>query len=149
MDVIECTLQQLDQAAALFNEYRQFYELADDLPASRAFLKSNLETNASRVFLVRDEQFVPLAFAQLYPAICSLEMKPFYWLYDLFVAPAARHQGCARLMLNHLVTLLSAEGAQRISLDTARTNQAAQALYESLGYEQERQFLTYHRLLSH
>lgn len=149
MDVIECTLEQLDQAAELFNEYRQFYELADDLPAARAFLKGNLETKASRIFLVRDEQLPSLAFAQLYPAICSLEMKPFYWLYDLFVAPAARHQGCARLMLNHLARLLSAEGAQRISLDTARSNHAAQALYESLGYEQERQFLTYHRLLSH
>lgn len=147
MNVIECTLEQLDQAAGLFNQYRQFYELADDLAASRGFLKGNLERKASRIFLVQDERLAPLAFAQLYPAICSLEMKPFYWLYDLFVAPAARHKGCARLMLKHLAALLGAEGAQRISLDTARTNHAAQALYESLGYEQERQFLTFHKLL--
>jgi ribosomal protein S18 acetylase RimI-like enzyme len=147
MHVIECTFEQLDAAAGLFNQYRQFYELADDFAASRAFLKSNIEHTRSRIFLVRDEQLAPLALAQVYPALCSLEMRPFYWLYDLFVAPAARHKGCARLLLNHLATLLGAEGAQRISLDTARSNQAAQALYESLGYEQERQFWTYHKLL--
>ncbi|WP_256588508.1 N-acetyltransferase [Pseudomonas sp. FW305-17] len=42
-----------------------------------------------------------------------------------------------------------AEGAQRLSLDTARSNLAAQALYESLGYEAEQEFVTYHKVLDH
>ncbi|MDE1166447.1 MAG: GNAT family N-acetyltransferase [Pseudomonas sp.] len=147
MEVIECSLKDVDRVAQLFNEYRVFYELADDLAASRGFIQGNLEKKASRVFLLLDDDQQPVAFAQLYPAICSLEMKPFYWLYDLYVAATARKKGFARALMTHLTTTLTAEGAQRISLDTAHANKAAQALYESLGYEREAQFITYHKIL--
>jgi len=147
MPIIECTTQQLDQAAALFNQYRIFYELPDDLERSRAFLQANLNDSRSRIFLVQDDDGNAVAFAQLYPALCSLAMKRFYWLYDLFVAPQARKCGHARQLMEHLSALLAAEGADRISLDTATSNKAAQALYESLGYQREREFLTYHKYL--
>ncbi|MHA6195029.1 N-acetyltransferase family protein [Pseudomonas wadenswilerensis] len=147
MQIIECTLKDLDQAAGLFNQYRIFYELPDDLASSRDFLKANLDGKRSRIFLVLDDQGTAQAFAQLYPALCSLAMKRFYWLYDLFVAPEARKSGYARQLMNHLTTLLRAEGADRISLDTASSNKAAQALYESLGYVREAEFLTYHQYL--
>ncbi|WP_110970633.1 GNAT family N-acetyltransferase [Pseudomonas huaxiensis] len=147
MHIIECTLEQLNDAAVLFNQYRIFYELQDDLDKSRDFLRTNLENNRSRIFLVFDDDAQAVAFAQLYPALCSLAMKRFYWLYDLFVAPQARKSGHARQLMNHLTTLLTAEGADRISLDTATSNKAAQALYESLGYQREGVFLTYHKYL--
>lgn len=147
MQIIECTLKDLDQAAGLFNQYRIFYELPDDLASSCDFLKANLEGKRSRIFLVLDDQGTAQAFAQLYPALCSLAMKRFYWLYDLFVAPEARKSGYTRQLMNHLTTLLRAEGADRISLDTATSNKAAQALYESLGYVRESEFLTYHQYL--
>lgn len=147
MRIIECSLKDVDPAAVLFNQYRIFYDLPDDLAASRDFLKANLQESRSRIFLVLDEHGSAVAFAQLYPALCSLAMKPFYWLYDLFVAPQARKAGYARQLMNHLTTLLTAEGADRISLDTATSNKAAQALYESLGYQRESEFLTYHKYL--
>lgn len=147
MQIIECTLEQLNDVATLFNQYRIFYELPDDLKTSRDFLQANLENNRSRIFLLLDDDAQAVAFAQLYPALCSLAMKRFYWLYDLFVAPQARKSGHARQLMNHLTTLLTAEGADRISLDTATSNKAAQALYESLGYQREGMFLTYHKYL--
>lgn len=147
MHIIECGLQDLDPVADLFNQYRVFYELPDDLGASRAFIRANLQEQRSRIFLVLDDDGRALAFAQLYPALCSLAMKRFYWLYDLFVAPAARKSGHARQLMNHLSALLAAEGADRISLDTATSNKAAQALYESLGYQREGEFLTFHKYL--
>ncbi|WP_175650321.1 GNAT family N-acetyltransferase [Pseudomonas sp. Marseille-P9899] len=147
MQIIECTLEQLNDVATLFNQYRIFYELPDDLETSRDFLRANLENNRSRIFLLLDDDGQTVAFAQLYPALCSLAMKRFYWLYDLFVAPQARKSGHARQLMNHLTTLLTAEGADRISLDTATSNKAAQALYESLGYQREGMFLTYHKYL--
>ncbi|OLS62651.1 GNAT family N-acetyltransferase [Pseudomonas putida] len=148
MQIIECSLKDVDPAAVLFNQYRVFYELADDLPASREFLRINLQERRSRIFLVLDGEGNAVAFAQLYPALCSLAMKRFYWLYDLFVAPQARKAGYARQLMNHLTALLTAEGADRISLDTAASNKAAQALYESLGYQRESEFLTYHKYLA-
>jgi len=147
MQIIECSIKDLDQAATLFNQYRIFYELPNDLEKSRVFLQANLQQRRSRIFLVLDNDGRAVAFAQLYPALCSLAMKPFYWLYDLFVAPEARKSGHARQLMNHLTTLLTAEGADRISLDTATSNKAAQALYESLGYQREAEFLTFHKYL--
>ncbi len=147
MQIIECTLKDLEQAALLFNQYRIFYELPDNLDTARDFLQANLQENRARIFLILDDQGTALAFAQLYPALCSLAMKRFYWLYDLFVAPEARQSGYARHLMNHLTTLLRGEGADRISLDTATSNKAAQALYESLGYVREREFMTYHQYL--
>ncbi|MDH0302152.1 MULTISPECIES: GNAT family N-acetyltransferase [unclassified Pseudomonas] len=149
MNVIACELQHLDAAADLFNQYRLFYQEVDDLPAARAFLQANLETGNSRIYLLLDNNDQAIAFAQLYPATCSLAMKRFYWLYDLFVAPHARRGGHARYLMQRLSEIFRAEGAQRLSLDTARTNLAAQALYESLGYEAERDFVTYHKMLDH
>ncbi|MFF7107308.1 GNAT family N-acetyltransferase [Pseudomonas sichuanensis] len=147
MHVIACDLQHLDAAAQLFNQYRQFYQEADDLPAAQAFLEANLRTGASRIYLLLDDNHEAVAFAQLYPATCSLAMKRFYWLYDLFVAPHARRGGHARYLMNQLIDIFRSEGAQRLSLDTARSNLAAQALYESLGYQAEREFVTYHKRL--
>jgi ribosomal protein S18 acetylase RimI-like enzyme len=147
MEVIECSRQNVDSAANLFNQYRMFYELPDDLERSRDFLRANLEQQRARVFLVMNEESKPVAFAQLYPATCSLAMKHFYWLYDLFVDPAARGSGCARMLLDHLANMARAEGAQRISLDTAKTNLNAQKLYLSQGYEAEGEFLTFHLML--
>ena len=147
MEVIECTRQKVDSAANLFNQYRMFYDLPDDLEKSRDFLRANLEQQRSRIFLVVNEDKEAVAFAQLYPATCSLAMKHFYWLYDLFVAPSARGSGYARMLLDHLANMARAEGAHRISLDTAKTNLSAQKLYSSQGYEAEGEFLTYHLML--
>jgi GNAT superfamily N-acetyltransferase len=105
MEVIECTLQDVGGAASLFNQYRMFYELPDDLDKSRDFLRANLEQERSRIFLVVNEEMEAVAFAQLYPATCSLAMKHFYWLYDLFVDPSARSSGCARMVLDHLANM--------------------------------------------
>ncbi|NWC96305.1 MULTISPECIES: GNAT family N-acetyltransferase [unclassified Pseudomonas] len=148
MEIIECSIEHAEASAVLFNQYRIFYELPDDLAAAQEFISANLTHARSRIFLVLDDEKKPVAFAQLYPAMCSIAMKPFYWLYDLFVAPSARNKGYARHLMTHLTSLLSAEGAQRISLDTAHSNKAAQALYESLGYTRESEFMTYHKVLA-
>ncbi|ROM95444.1 N-acetyltransferase [Pseudomonas brassicacearum] len=148
MKIIQCGPQQLDEAAYLFNQYRMFYEQADDLATSYNFIKYNLDNEKSKIYLVLDDSGKAVAFAQLYPTLCSLAMKPFYWLYDLYVDQSARKQGYARHLMNYLSETLKAEGAQRLSLDTAISNKAAQALYESLGYEQEKSFITYHKFLN-
>nr|WP_235661741.1 GNAT family N-acetyltransferase [Pseudomonas savastanoi] len=126
-----------------------FYQEADDLPTARDFLKSNLDNQTSRIYLLLDDQNEPVGFAQLYPATCSLAMKRFYWIYDLFVEPRVRRQGNARYLMNQLTDIFTREGAQRLSLDTAKANVTAQALYESLGYEAEQTFITYHKILNH
>ncbi|MCQ9426896.1 hypothetical protein NRB16_25625 [Pseudomonas sp. LJDD11] len=90
MEVIECAVKDSDSAAHLFNQYRIFYQQPDDLETARAFIRRNIEDRVSRVFLLLDEDQKALAFAQVYPATCSIAMKRFYWFYDLLFDPAVR-----------------------------------------------------------
>jgi len=147
MQVIECNEAQLDILAGLFNDYRIFYEYEDDLPACRHFLEENLRLRRSSMFLLIDDAGNALAFAQCYPATCSLSMRPYQYLSDLYVIHTARQQGHGRKLMQYLRDHFSARGAQRITLDTATTNVTAQRLYEALGYEREQVYITYHQVL--
>ncbi|WP_075255904.1 GNAT family N-acetyltransferase [Herbaspirillum camelliae] len=147
MQVIECSEPQLDILAALFNDYRIFYGYQDDLPACRDFLEENLRLRRSSMFLLTDDGGNAVAFAQCYPATCSLSMRPYQYLSDLYVIRSARQQGHGRHLMQYLRDHFRARGAQRITLDTATTNTTAQRLYEALGYEREQVYITYHQVL--
>ncbi len=147
MQIIHCDETQLDILAELFNEYRIFYEQENDLAASRVFIQQNLAQARSKIFLLFDEEGMPVGFSQLYPAICSLAMRPYYYLSDLYVIKSARKNGYARYLMKYITDHFSCEGAQRLTLDTATTNRIAQTLYESLGYEREEVYITYHQIL--
>ncbi len=55
-------------------------------------------------------------------------------ILTLGVAPAARRQGIARLLLDDLFARARARGARRLSLEVAADNAAATRLYESCGF---------------
>ena len=148
MQVIHCTETQLDTLVELFNDYRIFYEQPSDLSASRAFIEENLTQKRSKIFLLLDDSGLPVGFSQLYPAVCSLAMRSYYYLSDLYVAQSARRNGYARYLMKYITDYFSKEGAQRLTLDTATTNKIAQSLYESLGYAREEVYITYHQLLT-
>lgn len=148
MQIIHCDETQLDILAELFNEYRIFYEQETSLAASRAFIQQNLAEARSKIFLLFDEEGTAVGFSQLYPAICSLAMRPYYYLSDLYVIKSARKNGYARYLMKYITDHFSREGAQRLTLDTATTNRIAQSLYESLGYEREEVYITYHQMLT-
>ncbi|WP_028310058.1 GNAT family N-acetyltransferase [Derxia gummosa] len=146
MHILECGPDQLDLVAPLFDAYRVFYDQPSDPAAARDFLRANLEGRRSRVFMLTDEGRA-VAFAQLYPTYCSIALRPFFYLSDLFCDPAARRKGHARTLMRHLIEVFGQLDVHRLTLETAITNHAAQRLYESLGYERDGVFLTYHRLL--
>ena len=149
MQVIHCTEAHLEVLTQLFDDYRIFYEQKSDMPASRAFIQTNLQQERSRIYLLLDDAGAPIGFSQLYPAMCSLAMKPYYYLSDLYVIPSARKNGHARYLMNYITDHCTKEGAHRLSLDTATTNNITQHLYESLGYEREDVYVTYHQMLNH
>jgi ribosomal protein S18 acetylase RimI-like enzyme len=148
MQVIHCTAAQLDILAELFNNYRIFYEQTNDLAASRAFIEQNLAQQRAKIFLLLDDAGTPVGFSQLYPAICSLAMRPYYYLSDLYIAKSARQKGHARYLMKYITDYFTKKGAQRLTLDTATSNKIAQSLYESLGYKHEEAYITYHQTLN-
>ena len=132
----------LDQLADLFDQYRQFYQCSPDLGAAQAWLAENIEAGRSTIFAA-DNGSELLGFAQLYPALCSVDLVDYFVLYDLFVVKAARRQGIARALMNAASDWAKAQGAARLDLETARDNCPGQALYRNLGYELDEVFLKF------
>lgn len=147
MVIFQCGAEHVEAAADLFDQYRMFYEQPGDLPGAVAFIRANVVEKRSIVFLLRDDDERIVAFAQLYPTYCSTAMKPYLYLSDLYVHPAARRQNHAKALMTHLIERFRDLRFQRLTLETAATNLAAQRLYESLGYERDTVFVTYHRML--
>ncbi len=142
MSVREASLSDVDLIAPLFDAYRVFYEETSDLDAARACIRENLTLGRSTIFIFIDGREV-LGFTQLYPAFCSVAMKPFYILYDIYVLAEARERGIGCTLLQHAHTWAREQGAFRIDLETAHTNIRAQSIYEKLGYELDTTFRKY------
>lgn len=129
--------------APLFDAYRQFYGKAPDAALSARFIGERLARCESLILLADDGAGETIGFCQLYPSFCSLAAGRMYVLYDLFVTPTARRSGAARALIPAAVEHARREGYVRLELQTAHTNAAAQALYESLGWKRDTAFHTY------
>ncbi|WP_094584444.1 GNAT family N-acetyltransferase [Synechococcus sp. BO 8801] len=140
-------LTDLDVIVPLFDGYRQFYGQPSEPDRVRAFLKERLAQGDS-VLLMAEADGLVLGFTQLYPSFSSVSMAPIFILNDLFVVPETRRSGVARLLLDAAVRHGREAGAIRLSLSTAHTNTAAQALYTSAGWKRDAVFCVYHYGLS-
>lgn len=139
----QATIHDLDILVPLFDGYRQFYGQPSDPERARSFLAARFNHHESVIVLARDENGAGLGFTQLYPQFSSVRTVRTYLLNDLYVVPAARRQGVAAALLKVAAELAAALGAASLSLSTALDNAAAQALYESLGWQRDRQFCEY------
>lgn len=153
--VRRATIADVAALAPLFDAYRQFYQQAAAPAQAQAYLQARLARDESVVLLAASPHVpshvqpaaAPLGFCQLYPTFCSVALAPIYWLYDLYVVPSARRGGIARALMQAAERHAVATGAVRLDLSTARTNRAAQALYESLGWIRDDVFHVYSRSL--
>jgi ribosomal protein S18 acetylase RimI-like enzyme len=144
MIIRQATIADLDMVAPLYDAYRQFYAQPPDLLAARTFIGDRIGRGESTVFLaLEDDGSAALGFTQLYPAFCSVAAKPYYVLYDLYVASAARRRGVAKRLMERAREFAAEAGAFRLELQTARNNRPAQALYESLGWVRDEQYFVY------
>ena len=137
------TLADLPAVAQLFDAYRQFYQYPSDLAVASTYIAQRLQKGESVILLARDGAGAALGFCQLYPTFCSLEAKPIYALYDLYVAPAARGAGVGNQLLLAAEQTARAHGMCRLDLTTAKTNIPAQAAYAALGWVRDELYFVY------
>lgn len=137
------TQKDVAEVASLFDAYRQFYEQDADLPLATEFIRNRIEKNESVIIVAEDGQHQLLGFCQLYPTFCSVAAAPIYALYDLFVRPEARKSGVGKMLLIAAERHALQSGCVRMDLTTAKTNLAAQSLYESLGWVRDEIFYAY------
>jgi ribosomal protein S18 acetylase RimI-like enzyme len=146
VEIRRASTADLDLLVPLFDAYRQFYRQPPDPARARGFLAERLTGGESVVFLALEHagaEPTPAGFTQLYPIFSSTRCRRSWLLNDLFVAPAFRKAGVARRLMDAARRHAVETGATEIELMTAHTNAAAQALYESLGYELDREFRHY------
>jgi ribosomal protein S18 acetylase RimI-like enzyme len=145
--VREAQVSDVTETAALFDLYRQFYEQPPNLELAQQFILNRLTNHESVILVAESASSSFLGFCQLYPTFCSVEAKPIYSLYDLFVLSSARKFGIGRMLLLAAEAKAKSEGKARMDLTTARTNSSAQSLYESLGWVRDDIFFAYSRYL--
>ena len=141
--VRQATLLDLEQLAPLFDRYRQFYGRASDVAAAREFLLARFTSKESTLLIAHEDER-PVGFTQLYPSFSSVSLARIFILNDLFVSEQARRNGVASALMSAAVKFASTLGAVRLSLSTAITNDAAQALCHSAGWKRDDQFFVYH-----
>ena len=138
----------LDEVSILFDQYRQFYEQAPDLALARAFIGERMALNQSVILVAEDDAAGILGFCQLYPTFCSVQAAPVFTLYDLFVAPAARKTGAGTCLLTAAEHHARISGAVRLDLTTAKTNLAAQSVYQAHGWQRDEVFYAYNKVIN-
>jgi ribosomal-protein-alanine N-acetyltransferase len=82
----------------------------------------------TRIYLVRAETGNVVAFTVCWVIFDELHIN------TLAVAPAARRQGLATLLLRHVMAETAKEGARKATLEVRASNSAAMALYGRLGF---------------
>ena len=142
------SIHDIDHVAALFDQYRQFYEQAPNLALATQFISARMQRQESVILIAVADNAEVVGFCQLYPSFCSVIAAPIYTLYDLYVSPSQRRTGAGKALLQAAEAHARAVGAQRMDLTTARTNLTAQTLYASLGWELDTVFLAYNRTVS-
>lgn len=136
-------LADVPAVAPLFDAYRQFYGKPADLELAARFLTERIRRNESVVFVAQTREGDAVGFTQLYPSFSSVSAGSIYILNDLFVAPAARRTNVARGLMHAAAEFARGQGALRLALSTGRTNEQAQALYESEGWKRDEQYFHY------
>lgn len=141
--VRQATIHDVDLIAPLFDAYRQFYGKPSDPALAHDFLRERFRHHESVIFLAVNGEGEGMGFTQLYPLFSSVRAARSYLLNDLFVAPEARRSGVAAALLHEAAAFARAMGAVGMSLSTAHANEAAQRLYESLGWKHDLEFREY------
>ncbi|MBP7370856.1 MAG: GNAT family N-acetyltransferase [Arenimonas sp.] len=137
----------LTKLAQLFDAYRQFYAQPADLERARDFIGERLARNDSWI-LVAQRQDALLGFCQLYPSFSSTTTSRIAILNDLFVDQHVRSKGVGQALMLAAEDLAKKLGLNALELATAIDNKTAQALYERLDWQRDKNFYYYSKSIN-
>jgi ribosomal protein S18 acetylase RimI-like enzyme len=126
------TREDRDAVTGLIAGFRDFYGDSDPSDERIAAAVAELIEDEQTEFLLAGEPPVGVAQLRFRPALWTGSDDA--WLEDLFVAEPARRSGVGRLLVEACVGRARERGCRRIQLDTNEDNDAALALYGSLGF---------------
>ncbi len=88
--------------------------------------------SAMQGLIVRDANGQGIGFCHLVLHENAWTLRPFCQLEDMFVAASHRRMGVGRALLQRILSLAQEKGWARVYWTTARSNEPAQALYDSV-----------------
>lgn len=120
----------------LWNGYNAFYgrhgASALDPAITRASWRRFLDPAEPMFASVAEVDGVPCGLVHFLHHRSTTRIEPVCYLQDLFVAEAARGQGMARALIEHVYAHAGAAGVRRVYWQTQAGNAAARALYDRL-----------------
>ena len=100
-----------------------------------SFLGSQLEDEEAVLFVAeRGGEIIGYVYAGLEPANWKELREAAGFVHDVLVTESGRRLGVASALMRHAIDWLRGQGAPRVMLWTAAPNEAAQRLFESLGF---------------
>lgn len=130
----KATIQDLQQLAELFDQYRIFYHKDSDIPAAKNFLTERIQTKDSEIFVAESEGRL-VGFVQLYPLFSSTRMKRYWLLNDLYVNSNFRGKGFSKALIEQAKELCRTSNACGMYLETGKENRIGNQLYPSAGFK--------------
>jgi ribosomal protein S18 acetylase RimI-like enzyme len=146
MEILQATMNELEELTALFDEYRQFYGIESDVSSAKAFLQLRMALKESIIFVVV-ENGITIGFAQLYPTFSSIALQRAYILNDIYVKEDARGLGVGKALMEKVFQYCEQQYARYVTLQTATDNVHARKLYENLNMKQD-QYCNYVKYFS-
>jgi GNAT superfamily N-acetyltransferase len=127
--------EDLDELLPLVRGYADFYEVSptDDqlLSLSRALIADPVHNGMQ--FIARDGAGHAIGFATVFWLWSTLSASRVGLMNDLFVAPEARGSGAAEALIDRCRAACRERGASRLTWQTAKDNERAQAVYDRIG----------------
>ncbi len=136
MEILQASMNELEELTKLFDEYRQFYGIESDVSSAKAFLQLRLALKESVIFMAQvDGKMV--GFTQLYPTFSSIALQRAYILNDIYVTEDARSLGVGKALMEKVFQYCEQQYARYVTLQTAADNVNARKLYEKLHMKQD------------
>ena len=128
IDVREMVIEQIHDERDL-DDVSALEAAAFTNPWTREMRAGELARNPfARVYVLRLPGARVAAFCACWLVVDELHIN------TIAVAEAHRRQGLALALMRHILTAVSSEGVKRATLEVRRSNEAAQRLYEKLGF---------------
>ena len=132
MKIRQAIIDDLNELAQLFADYRVFCGQDFDLEKTRSSIQQRLERKDSIIFIAVSDTI--LGFSQLYPSFTTIGIQEIWILNDLFIKPEYRQNGVAKMLIDHILDYSKDTNRKKVILSTAYNNDKAQRLYEKLGF---------------
>ena len=129
VSIRKAAINDIDQLAQLFDEYRVFYKKDSDITAGMNFLTERIKNSESEIFVAENREEKLIGFVQLYPLFSSTRMKRLWLLNDLFVNADHRGKDISILLIDKAKELATKTNACGLILETAKTNDIGNSLY--------------------